>query len=83
MKNDYSTIIEKLESQLSELSNCSEDVEGLLNQGIERLICLNFAYENASLGEAREPIGLTPKISLFQECKSKPLESKVSCQLCT
>ena len=58
MKNDYSTIIEKLESQLSELSNSSEDVEGLLNQGIERLIGLNFAYENTSLGEARELIGL-------------------------
>ena len=58
MKLDYSEKITKLEHELSEVSNDRQSIDGLLNCGIENLIKLNGAYNNASLVEARDLIGL-------------------------
>ncbi|WP_074722154.1 recombinase family protein [Flavobacterium frigoris] len=58
MKLDYSEKITKLESELSEISSDKQSIAGLLNSGIENLIRLNNSYNDASLADARELIGL-------------------------
>ena len=58
MKVDYTDKISKLEHELSEISNDRQSIDGLLNCGIDNLIKLNVNYNNASLAEARDLIGL-------------------------
>jgi DNA invertase Pin-like site-specific DNA recombinase/transcription elongation factor Elf1 len=58
MKLDYSEKISKLEYELSEISSDKQSIAGLLNSGIENLIRLNNSYNDASLADARELIGL-------------------------
>lgn len=58
MKNEYSTIIQKLERQLSEVSDDRGSIEQLMNKGIDNLLRLGEALEKTSLTEARELIGL-------------------------
>ena len=58
MKLDYTDKITKLERELSEVSNDRQSIDGLLNCGIDNLINLNVNYNNASLAEARDLIGL-------------------------
>lgn len=58
MKNEYSTIIQKLERQLSEVSDDRGSIEQLMNKGIDNLLKLGEALEKSSLTEARDLIGL-------------------------
>ena len=58
MKNEYGTIIQKLERQLAEVSDDRGSIEQLMNKGIDNLLKLGNAIENTSLSEARELIGL-------------------------
>lgn len=58
MKNEYSTIIQKLEAQLGETNDDRSNIESLMNQGVENLIRLGTAYEKSNLVESRDLIGL-------------------------
>jgi site-specific DNA recombinase len=76
MKTEYSTIIQKLERQLAEVSDDRGSIESLMNKGIDNLIKIGEAFKGSSLAEARELIGLIyPENSPFAETISKPLES--------
>lgn len=53
MKSEYKAIIEKLEAKLTTINNEILDVEGLLNDGISRLLILNNI---GSFGSSKEDI---------------------------
>jgi site-specific DNA recombinase len=58
MKADYNSVINKLEKQLACTNFEKGDIEDLMGRGLNNLISLGSAYENATLVEARELIGL-------------------------
>ena len=68
MKNDYRTIIQKLERQLGEVSDDRGNIEQLMNQGLDNLLRLGETYEKSTLAEARDLIGLIyPENFTFRE----------------
>jgi hypothetical protein len=58
MKVVYNSVINKLEKQLACTNFEKGDIEDLMGRGLNNLISLGSAYENATLVEARELIGL-------------------------
>ena len=57
MKSDYGEEISKLEGNLARISNETEDVEGLLNEGIDELLKLNNCFKHGGWEESRSLIG--------------------------
>ena len=57
MKSDYGGMVTKLEAKLSGIINEKEDIEGLLNQGIDNLLRLSTSYEGGTFVECRGLIG--------------------------
>jgi site-specific DNA recombinase len=57
MKSDYGGMITRLEAKLSTISNNKEDIEGLLNAGIDNLLRLNVVYNETTFVECRDLIG--------------------------
>ncbi|WP_341688360.1 hypothetical protein [Flavobacterium calami] len=55
---EYGKIINELEVKLNNITDDKYSLEGLVNMGIEKLAQLNYAFEKASLAEARDLIGL-------------------------
>lgn len=58
MKSDYNSVITKLEKQLGNTNFEKGDIEDLMGKGLNNLISLGSAYENGTLADAREMIGL-------------------------
>lgn len=68
IKSDYEEVISKLEGKLSEFINTSNDLESLLNEGIDRLLQLNYSYEKGDLKGIRDLIGsIFPENLTFEE----------------
>ncbi len=57
MKSDYGGMVTKLEAKLSGISNEKEDIEGLLNEGIDNLLRLSIGFEGGTFAECRDLIG--------------------------
>ncbi|WP_242604867.1 recombinase family protein [Flavobacterium subsaxonicum] len=58
MKADYNSVIIKIEKQLGYTNFEKGDIEDLMSRGLNNLISIGSAYENSTLVEARELIGL-------------------------
>jgi len=58
MKSDNNSIITKLEKQLGDTNFEKGDIEDLMSRDLNNLILLGSAYENATLLEIKELIGL-------------------------
>lgn len=58
MKSDYNSVINKLEKQLAYTNFEKGDIEDLMSRGLNNLISLGSAYENATLVQERELVGL-------------------------
>ena len=57
MKSDYTEIINKLEVKLATIKHSTENVEGLLNEGIDNLLRLNNCFKKGDWQESRSLIG--------------------------
>lgn len=69
MKKTYSANIEKLEAKLNSLS-AKTDVEGLLKEGLEQLMQLDYCYEKGNVREKRMLIGsIFPENLVIEEQK--------------
>lgn len=83
MKIEYGQIINRLEVKLNDISDDKQSIEGLLDMGIERLLQLNYAYENTNLAEARDIIGLiypenfTFRNNQFQTARVNEIASRI------
>ena len=56
MKSDYEEKISRLEAKISSISNNVENIEPLLNKGLENLLMLDKIYENGTSEEQRKVI---------------------------
>jgi site-specific DNA recombinase len=56
MKSDYEEKISRLEAKISSISNNVENIEPLLNKGLENLLMLDKIYENGTSEEQRRVI---------------------------
>lgn len=56
MKSDYEEKISRLEAKISSISNNVENIEPLLNKGLENLLRLDKIYENGTSEEQRKII---------------------------
>ena len=54
---DYGQEIGRLEGKLARINNETEDVEGLLNEGIDELLKLNNCFKTGGWEESRSLIG--------------------------
>ncbi|WP_100844285.1 hypothetical protein [Flavobacterium sp. 5] len=83
MNMEYGSIINQLENDLNNISDSKQDIEGLLNMGLDRLLELNFAYTNTNLSEARDLIGLiypenfTFRNNEFQTARVNEIASRI------
>ncbi len=57
IKSDYGNTLAKLQAKFSGLNSDQDDVEILLNQGIENLYRLNSIYQKSKFVECRDLIG--------------------------
>lgn len=57
VKSDYGNALAKLQAKFSGLNSDQDDVEMLLNQGIENLYRLNSIYQKSKFVECRDLIG--------------------------
>ena len=57
IKSDYGSILDKLQAKYSGLNSDQDDIEKLLNQGIENLYRLNSIYQKSKFVECRDLIG--------------------------
>ena len=57
MKSNFSDVINKLEAKLSGVDIEKEDMEELLQNGVENLLRLHECYENGDWAESRALIG--------------------------
>lgn len=70
MKIANSTILKSLERQLSEVTGVKENIEHLVNQGVDNLLKLGNNLKDSTLVEARDMIGLIyPENFTFRENK--------------
>jgi len=53
LKSDYMENLNRLERKLTMIMNDTEDVEGLLNEGVERLLKLDEGCRKGNLGDIR------------------------------
>ncbi len=56
MKSDYEEKISRLEAKISSISNNVENIEPLVNKGLENLLMLDKIYENGTSEEQRKVI---------------------------
>jgi len=57
IKSDYGSTLAKLQAKFSGLNSDQDDIEKLLNQGIENLYRLNSIYQKSKFVECRDLIG--------------------------
>ena len=70
MKTEYNEIINSLEREMGNIEDDSGNIEYLTNSGLENLLKLGDAFDNASLADSREIIGLIfPENFTFRENK--------------
>jgi len=58
MKIEYNAAITKLEKEIGNVDDDRENIEYLTNTGLKNLLKLGEAFDNASLADSREMIGL-------------------------
>ncbi|WP_241775701.1 zinc ribbon domain-containing protein [Flavobacterium sp. Root420] len=72
MKVEYNAIINKLEKDIGNVEDNTANIEHLTNTGLENLLKLGDAFDNGTLADSREMIGLIfPENFTFQESKIK------------
>ncbi|WP_347053569.1 hypothetical protein [Flavobacterium olei] len=72
MKIEYNAIISKLEKDIGNVEDDRASIEHLTTTGLENLLKLGEAFENGTLANSREMIGLIfPENFTFQESKIK------------
>lgn len=70
MKTEYNEIINNLEKEIGNIENDRTTIDHLTTTGLENLLKLGDAFDNASLADSREMIGLIyPENFTFQENK--------------
>ncbi|WP_246860147.1 hypothetical protein [Flavobacterium sp. KBS0721] len=70
MKIEYNAAITKLEKEIGNVDDDRENIEYLTNTGLKNLLKLGEAFDNASLADSLEMIGLIyPENFTFQENK--------------
>ena len=70
MKIEYNAAITKLEKEIGNVDDDRENIEYLTNTGLKNLLKLGEAFDNASLADSREMIGLIfPENFTFSENK--------------
>ena len=70
MKTEYNEIISNLEKDIGNIEDDRGNIEYLTNSGLENLLKLGDAFDNASLADSREVIGLIfPENFTFRENK--------------
>jgi len=70
MKNEYNEIISNLEKEMGNVEDDRGNIEYLTNSGLENLLKLGEAFDNANLADSREIIGLIfPENFTFRENK--------------
>ena len=70
MKAEYNAVISKLEKEIGNVEDDRANIEQLTNSGLENLIKLGETFENGTLADSREMIGLIfPENFTFEEKK--------------
>lgn len=70
MKAEYNAIINKLEKEIGNVEDDRANIEQLTNSGLENLLKLGETFENGTLADSREMIGLIfPENFTFEEKK--------------
>jgi len=70
MKTEYNEIINNLEKEIGNIEDDGTTIEHLTTTGLENLLKLGEAFDNTSLADSREMIGLIfPENFTFQEQK--------------
>lgn len=70
MKSEYGAIISKLEKDIGNVEDDRSTIESLTSTGLENLLNLGDAFENGTLADSRELIGLIfPENFTFRESK--------------
>ena len=69
IKSDYEEKISRLEAKISAIANDIENIEPLLNKGLENLLKLDKVYENGNSEEQRKVISsMYPEKLTFDGC---------------